>query len=337
MDLEMKLTGFEFQITTRSLSGQSLKITPTQCNYMDDPSTSAVEGFGLMDYNARWYDPSLGRFAQADSIVPGGAQGLDRYAYVNNAPTRFTDPSGHKCAGDDAVLCSPASLLHISSNPDRPDDIDPNLRKNDGRIDTLYRMYKEMWANKDDWWWDRYGSGGFTIWEFMAIIWGYEQAGYPNTDKFVSALSNKAGFWCHVRNCDPFTAEGSMIFLSRYSQSARNRIAAYGNGKAIDELFYKPPAYWANDTMKIVMGIQQSTYAGHLAPMALFDVGNVSLRSEIFRRMINLNMIHIVWGDSKDDRLVILTYCQSLMVNYAIFKRRGKAINQRTYNNFCGG
>lgn len=96
----MKLTGFEFQITTRSLSGQSLKITPTQCNYMDDPSTSAVEGFGLMDYNARWYDPSLGRFAQADSIVPGGAQGLDRYAYVNNAPTRFTDPSGHRACSD---------------------------------------------------------------------------------------------------------------------------------------------------------------------------------------------------------------------------------------------
>jgi len=68
---------------------------------MDDPTTAAVtEGFGLMFYNARWYDPSLGRFAQADTIVPSGAQGLDRYAYVNNAPTRFTDPSGHKaCDG----------------------------------------------------------------------------------------------------------------------------------------------------------------------------------------------------------------------------------------------
>ncbi len=48
-----------------------------------------------MFYNARWYDPLLGRFAQADTIVPGGVQGLDRYGYVNNAPTRFTDPSGH--------------------------------------------------------------------------------------------------------------------------------------------------------------------------------------------------------------------------------------------------
>ncbi len=50
-----------------------------------------------MYYNARWYDPALGRFAQADTIVPGGVQGLDRYAYVNNSPMNYTDPSGH-CA-----------------------------------------------------------------------------------------------------------------------------------------------------------------------------------------------------------------------------------------------
>jgi len=59
-----------------------------------------------MFYNARWYDSSLGRFAQADSIVPGGVQGWDRYAYVNNSPINYTDPSGHmgckpggKCPG----------------------------------------------------------------------------------------------------------------------------------------------------------------------------------------------------------------------------------------------
>jgi hypothetical protein len=47
---------------------------------MDDPSTTSItEGFGLMFYreaslwdNARWYDPTLGRFAQAETIVPDG-------------------------------------------------------------------------------------------------------------------------------------------------------------------------------------------------------------------------------------------------------------------------
>ena len=53
-----------------------------------------------MFYNARWYDSQLGRFAQADTIVPGGVQGYDRYAYVNNNPVNGTDPSGHDPAGN---------------------------------------------------------------------------------------------------------------------------------------------------------------------------------------------------------------------------------------------
>jgi hypothetical protein len=32
--------------------------------------------------------------------VPGGVQGLDRYAYVNNSPMRYTDPSGHKACDE---------------------------------------------------------------------------------------------------------------------------------------------------------------------------------------------------------------------------------------------
>jgi RHS repeat-associated protein len=69
----------------------------SQMSYMDDPITSGTtEGFGLMFFNARWLDPQLGRFAQADSIVPTSVQGLDRYAYVNNNPISYTDSSGHE-------------------------------------------------------------------------------------------------------------------------------------------------------------------------------------------------------------------------------------------------
>ena len=46
-------------------------------------------------YIPRTTDPYLSRFAQADTIVPGGVQGYDRYAYVNNLPVRYNDPSGH--------------------------------------------------------------------------------------------------------------------------------------------------------------------------------------------------------------------------------------------------
>lgn len=62
-----------------------------------------VEDIGLYFYNARWYDPALGRFAQADTIIPQsqGVQAWDRYAYVNNNPVRYTDPSGHEVCDEE--------------------------------------------------------------------------------------------------------------------------------------------------------------------------------------------------------------------------------------------
>ncbi|MBC7251427.1 MAG: RHS repeat-associated core domain-containing protein [Anaerolineae bacterium] len=56
----------------------------------------AEAGLGLLDYRARFYDPVLGRFVSADTVVPnpGNSQDLNRYAYVRNNPLRYTDPSG---------------------------------------------------------------------------------------------------------------------------------------------------------------------------------------------------------------------------------------------------
>ncbi len=53
-------------------------------------------GSGLYFYNARWYDPLIGRFLQADTIVPqpGNPQALNRYSYVGNNPLKYTDPTG---------------------------------------------------------------------------------------------------------------------------------------------------------------------------------------------------------------------------------------------------
>ena len=53
---------------------------------------------GLYYYGARWYDHLIGRFAQADSIVPepGNPQSLNRYAYVLNNPLKYIDPTGHR-------------------------------------------------------------------------------------------------------------------------------------------------------------------------------------------------------------------------------------------------
>jgi len=72
--------------------------------------------FGLLYFNARWVDPSLGRFAQADTIVPPGVQGLDRYAYTGNDPVNHTDPSGHcrmDAKADDCLKADRSNALTL--------------------------------------------------------------------------------------------------------------------------------------------------------------------------------------------------------------------------------
>jgi hypothetical protein len=54
-----------------------------------------------MFFQARFYDPAIGRFSSADTVIPPGVQGLDRYAFVYNNPIRYTDPSGHVACLDD--------------------------------------------------------------------------------------------------------------------------------------------------------------------------------------------------------------------------------------------
>ena len=53
------------------------------------------ESTGLMHYNARYYDPTTGRFISPDTIVPNptNPQDLNGYTYVNNNPVKYTDPS----------------------------------------------------------------------------------------------------------------------------------------------------------------------------------------------------------------------------------------------------
>ena len=56
------------------------------------------DSMGLINMNGRWYDPTLGRFMQADPTIDGMAnlQGYNRYSYVANNPLSYTDPSGYK-------------------------------------------------------------------------------------------------------------------------------------------------------------------------------------------------------------------------------------------------
>lgn len=55
------------------------------------------EESGLMYYNARYYNPEVGRFMSRDTYLGemGSTLSRNRYAYVMNNPYRYTDPTGN--------------------------------------------------------------------------------------------------------------------------------------------------------------------------------------------------------------------------------------------------
>ncbi len=72
----------------------------------------ADEATGLAFYNARYYDPTVGRFISPDSIVPSPLNGQDynRYTYVRNNPVKYTDPTGNVPGG----FSCPAGVQHMA-------------------------------------------------------------------------------------------------------------------------------------------------------------------------------------------------------------------------------
>jgi len=66
----------------------------------------------LDNYNARIYDPQIGRFMSADTEIPDAnfSQSYNRYTYVENGPLSYTDPTGHALGGNPAPGLSQLSV-----------------------------------------------------------------------------------------------------------------------------------------------------------------------------------------------------------------------------------
>ncbi|GAB4577757.1 MAG: hypothetical protein Fur0022_04880 [Anaerolineales bacterium] len=57
---------------------------PMKYTYTGQYSYAGSGEFGFLYYNARWYDSSLGRFAQADTLVPGAGNPMADDHYMCN-------------------------------------------------------------------------------------------------------------------------------------------------------------------------------------------------------------------------------------------------------------
>ena len=87
-------------------SPEALKNWASYTGQEMDPET------GLIYYQFRYYDPSLRRFLSPDNSTPKGpsvSQTYNRYAYVQNNPINFNDPTGHKGCGIVKFICDAAN------------------------------------------------------------------------------------------------------------------------------------------------------------------------------------------------------------------------------------
>jgi RHS repeat-associated protein len=120
-------------------------VTQTDFGYTGQRDLDAQENtfsLGLMDYDARFYDVSLSRFTQPDTIVPGAGnpQALNRFAYALNMPMNIIDPSGHYgiCPGTitptDDGFCGKEDFEEKSAQPSLADPTIPAI--NDGKKDS---------------------------------------------------------------------------------------------------------------------------------------------------------------------------------------------------------
>ena len=100
--------------------------TPTSFRFTGQRSEE--DAIGLYYYNARWYDGSLSRWIQPDTLIPdpGNPIAYDRYLYVLGNPINFNDPTGHGSNLEpDPPIYPPKMTVALNVNPS--DSIGKNI------------------------------------------------------------------------------------------------------------------------------------------------------------------------------------------------------------------
>src|SRR5205085_5936893 len=91
-----------------SPSGGELQITNNDPNRYKFTGKELDSETGLYNFGKRYYEDALSRFMTPDPLLnsgqPWNPQSWNRYAYVENNPLRYTDPTGlykfGKCSGN---------------------------------------------------------------------------------------------------------------------------------------------------------------------------------------------------------------------------------------------
>ena len=77
-----------------------------------------LQGVGLINMNARLYDPKLHRFLQPDALIqdPYNTQNYNRYSYCVNNPLKYTDISGNDFGMSLLIALAVAVFTNVATN-----------------------------------------------------------------------------------------------------------------------------------------------------------------------------------------------------------------------------
>jgi RHS repeat-associated protein len=177
--------------------------------------------------NSRSY---LNRWTSPDTIVPFAAQGtqaFDRYAYVNNNPVRFADPTGHLLCSEVPweENCDPyadAQIISLARRGGLTDDGEHMLQ--------LFLNYR----NTSGWWNE---DGNFALDEFLGLTLYYEYADTPadGIGYFTEAVGRKLSWWCKETGCSNDTASMLNYIGTRAAMRSRYAATQYNDASLADQ------------------------------------------------------------------------------------------------------
>jgi|SRR3990172_1650856 len=207
--------------STRTTNGT----LPTERQYTSQISDTDLTG--LYYYNARYYNPQIAKFTQADS------QGdtLNKYTYVGNNPIIYTDPSGNLINSEDK---HPGNIFKYekhgfrrgkvgvdSKGFDYNDSIfeemrqlKANVNKRDSNLSSLFvdpvtltstgQTANELYiAYRDNpGWWNNFQKGTMTPADFLTLILSYELgplAPYANNSQLSQDVAEATTRWFYSK------------------------------------------------------------------------------------------------------------------------------------------
>ena len=193
--------------------------SPTDFTYTGQ--RSEMDDIGLMFYNARWYDPELGRFAQADTIVPGAGNpaAYDRYAYVVNNPIKLNDPSGHDagCSAADPSCWEQNAILKPGVTNENVPYVDGLILRGHNLKDFQIPIQNSK-EDVDKYWWSPLS------YDTMELKIGGMIKGITGSDISISIFWN----WKAIRDFDFFKKnDGSVNINFTYSAGLSAEASAY--------------------------------------------------------------------------------------------------------------